>query len=86
MMCPDTERITPNISAVEIMPSVLNDEADIVVARKVDGELDVPCRGGVDDVDWPAALGACGVWVGGGWAGGTRGPLGRGACRVVGAG
>lgn len=85
-MRPDTQRPTADILAVEVVPRVLNHESDIPVPREIDGELDVPGRCGVDDVDGPAALGAGGVGEGGGWAGGGGGPLGVCGDGVVGAG
>ena len=79
---PDTQRVPTDALSIEVVSGVLDHEADVVVPRKVDGELYMAHILRVDDVDWPASLCACGIWLRC-WCTAIRGrPLRHDACRV----
>jgi hypothetical protein len=74
---PSVHRETPTTRrlVVEVMPLVLDDEAQVGVAGKVDGQLDLGNRGHVDDIRWVASEGTVAIRVVG-WH--TRQPLVQG--------
>jgi hypothetical protein len=72
MMCPDAQGTSTGALAKEVMASVVNDKAEVQVASKVDGELDLSNTGSLDRVQREATNGALGAGSGIlGLAGGT---------------
>lgn len=65
---PDGEGASAGRLAAEVVTGVLDDEAKVHVAGKVDGDLDLHDVGGLDGVDGETAEGAGTGRVGGGRA------------------